>query len=94
MNISRWPKTDTRWYLGVRCSKCRVPILFALDHSEGLGERQPPPADKLVLTCPLEKCGHRADYTSAAVARFQKKAEEKPAKPAKPEPPKHRKTRS
>src|SRR5262249_53114748 len=32
MNIPRWPKVaDMRWYLGVRCQKCHVPILFALD---------------------------------------------------------------
>lgn len=60
------------WYLGVRCQKCHVPILFALDRSEGAGDGPPPPAGKLVLTCPLDKCRHQADYTAAAVSRFQK----------------------
>lgn len=72
MNISRWSSIDLRWYLAVRCEKCQVPILFALDRSEGAEERQPPPAGKLVLTCTLDKCKHKADYTTAAVLRFQK----------------------
>jgi hypothetical protein len=61
-----------RWYLGVRCQKCRLPILFALDRSEGAKEGQPMSAGKLVLTCPLDECRHQADYTAADVARFQK----------------------
>jgi hypothetical protein len=69
--ISQWPKADTRWYLGVRCKKCRAPILFALDHSDGSGDG-PPTAGKLVLTCALEKCRHQADYTTSAVSRFRK----------------------
>jgi hypothetical protein len=77
LNISRWPKADLRWYLGVRCQKCHLPILFALDHSEGEGKRQPLSAGKLVLTCPLDSCRHQADYTGAAVSRFQKQ----PGKP-------------
>lgn len=77
MNISRWPKADMRWYLGVRCQKCRLPILFALDHSDGAGKRQSLSAGKLVLTCPLDNCRHQADYTGAAVSRFQKQ----PGKP-------------
>jgi len=72
VNISRWARTDVRWYLGVRCQKCEVPILFALDHSEGAEEGRPQPAEKLVLTCTLDQCRHRADYTRAAVMRFQK----------------------
>ena len=36
VHISRWPKAD-HWYLGVRCRKCRMPILFALDRREGEG---------------------------------------------------------
>ena len=72
MRISQWSKADTRWYLGVRCHKCHVPILFALDHSEG--EAKPARAGKLVLTCPLAECRHRDDYSSAAVSRFQKQA--------------------
>lgn len=72
MNISQWPKAEMRWYLGVRCKKCHVPILFALDRGEALGATQPPDARKLVLTCTLEKCRHQADYTAAAVSRFQK----------------------
>lgn len=71
MNMS-WARADVRWYLGVRCQKCKVPILFALDRSEGSEERQAPPAGKLVLTCTLDKCKHKADYTRAAVLRFQK----------------------
>ena len=73
MRISQWPKVDTKWYLGVRCRKCRTPILFALDHSEGEGN--PSPAGKLVLTCGLAECRHQADYSGAAVARFQKQAD-------------------
>ena len=72
MNISRWPKTDMRWYLGVKCQKCRAPILFALDYSEGSENRQTASAGKLVLTCSLDKCKHKADYSHAAVSRFQK----------------------
>ena len=70
-----------RWYLGVRCRKCRVPILFALDGSEGAGDGPPPSVGKLVLTCTLDKCRHQADYTAAAVARFQKQ----PANPGETE---------
>ena len=72
MNILQWPKTDLRWYLGVRCRKCRVPILFALDRTEGTGEGQPVSPGKLVLTCTLDECKYRADYTAAPVFRFQK----------------------
>jgi hypothetical protein len=72
LNISRWPKADTNWYLGVLCQKCRLPILFALDRSEGVGKRQSLWAGKLVLTCPLDNCRHQADYTGATVSRFQK----------------------
>ncbi|PYS40479.1 MAG: hypothetical protein DMG14_10465 [Acidobacteria bacterium] len=70
MRISQWSKVDTKWYLGVRCQKCGTPILFALDHSEGTG--QPARAGKLVLTCSLAECRHQADYSTAAVSRFQK----------------------
>ncbi|PYS36941.1 MAG: hypothetical protein DMG14_22945 [Acidobacteria bacterium] len=70
MRISQWPKVNTKWYLGVQCLKCRTPILFALDHGEGIG--QPPRTGRLVLTCPLADCGHQADYSTAAVSRFQK----------------------
>jgi hypothetical protein len=72
VNISRWPKADLNWYLGVRCRKCRMPILFARDRSEGEGDVPPPLAGKLVLTCPLDTCRHQADYTASAIARFQK----------------------
>jgi hypothetical protein len=61
-----------RWYLGVRCQKCHLPILFALDRSEGVGKSHPLSAGKLVLTCPLDNCRHQADYTGAAISRFQK----------------------
>jgi hypothetical protein len=70
MHISRWPKIDGRWYLGVLCHKCEAPILFALDHSAG--EAQPAAAGKLLLTCSAVDCGHRADYSKAKVSRFQK----------------------
>lgn len=73
MNISQWPKSDTRWYLGVLCQKCKTPILFGLDRSEG--EFNHAPASKLLLTCSKEKCGHKADYSKAKVARFQKSPE-------------------
>jgi len=49
-----------------------MPILFALDSSEGTKEGQPASAGKLVLTCPVDECRHQADYTAAAVSRFQK----------------------
>jgi len=70
VHISKWPKADTNWYLGVRCTKCRSPILFALDRSEG-GQEFARPA-KLVLTCSQDVCRHQADYSMAKVARFQK----------------------
>jgi hypothetical protein len=73
VNILQWPKTDLRWYLGVHCQKCKVPILFALDRTEGTGEGQPMSPGKLVLTCTREKCKHQADYSTAAVSRFQKR---------------------
>jgi hypothetical protein len=70
MNRLHSPKTETRWYLAVRCEKCESPIMFALDHTEG--GRDNPPAAKLVLTCAGDTCRHRADYTAAAILRFQK----------------------
>jgi len=69
MRISSWSKVDTRWFLGVRCRKCKTPILFGLDHS---GEAHPVPTGKLFLTCAHEECRHRADYTTAKISRFQK----------------------
>jgi len=75
VRISRWARVDTRWYLAVRCVKCRLPIMFSVDHSEGVPERQLPPPGKLVLTCTVSACGHKADYTSADVMRFQKQPE-------------------
>jgi len=71
VNVSSWPKADKQWYLGVRCRQCKVPILFAVDRSDGTGI-QVHSAGKLVLTCSLETCKHRADYTTATVSRFQK----------------------
>ena len=71
LNISRWPKADMRWYLGVRCQHCHTPILFALDHTDGAKEGLHLSSGKLVLTCPLDECRHQADYTAAAVSRFQ-----------------------
>ncbi|PYR96741.1 MAG: hypothetical protein DMG12_25635 [Acidobacteria bacterium] len=74
MHISQWSKSvDTRWYLGVLCQKCKEPILFALDRSEG--EAPFVPAAKLVLTCSQTECRHRADYSTAKVSRFQKKGQ-------------------
>ena len=75
MNMSHWSRTDTRWYLAVLCEKCQLPILFGLDRSDG-SEEVVPPAAKLVLTCSLAKCRHKADYTAAAVFRFQKQPAE------------------
>jgi hypothetical protein len=72
MNVSFRSRIDLRWYLAVRCEKCQVPILFALDRAEGAEERQPPLTEKLVLTCSLESCKHKGNYTTAAVLRFQK----------------------
>jgi hypothetical protein len=82
VNVSSWPKADKQWYLGVRCRRCRVPILFAVDRSGGIGKAEAPSAGRLVLTCTLETCRHRADYTTAAVARFQKE----PVKPNETKP--------
>jgi len=73
MRLSGWPKSDARWYLGVRCRKCATPILFALDHSDT--ETQATPAGKLFLTCSSRECRHQADYTKAAISRFQKTQE-------------------
>jgi hypothetical protein len=70
MNI-QWSRTDQRWYLGVRCRKCRSPILFAVDHSGG-GQSEQALAGMLVLTCTVEGCKHKADYTDAVVLRLQK----------------------
>jgi hypothetical protein len=67
-----WPRPDERWYLGVSCRKCRSPILFAVDYSEGVQDRRAPPPDILVLTCNANACRHKADYTGAAVSRLQK----------------------
>ena len=74
MNVAYKSKIDLRWYLAVRCEKCKVPILFALDRGDGEENRPPPSAEKLVLTCTLEACKHKADYTTAAILRFQKPA--------------------
>jgi hypothetical protein len=80
VNVSWHKSADKQWYLGVRCQRCRLPILFAVDRSEGIGKAQPPSPGKLVLTCTLDTCRHRADYTTAAVSRFQKD----PVKPSDP----------
>jgi hypothetical protein len=74
MNVFHRFKNDKRWYLAVRCEKCQLPILFALDRGEGEESRPLPLAAKLVLTCTLDKCRHRADYTTSAILRFQKAA--------------------
>ena len=72
MNVSSWPKADKQWYLGVRCRRCHLPILFAVDRSGGSGKANASFAGRLVLTCTMETCRYRADYTNAAVSRFQK----------------------
>ena len=71
MNI-RWSRPEQRWYLGVRCRRCHSPILFAVDHNEGTEANEPPSAGMLVLTCTIDDCKHRADYTNAVVLRLQK----------------------
>src|SRR5262245_52345400 len=83
MRISQWPKSaDTHAYLGVRCQKCRTPILFALDRTSGEGRPEPPA--KLFLTCPKESCRHQADYSGATVSRFKRQAEAAAAETKKP----------
>jgi len=72
MNVYHRPKVDSRWYLAVRCEKCQLPILYAVDNGEGSVDRPPPVSAKLVLTCTMDNCKHRSDYTAAAVFRFQK----------------------
>jgi len=69
MNLS-WTKPDERWYLGVHCRKCKAPILFALDRDDAAV--QGASASKLVLSCTVDTCKHKAEYTGAAVSRFQK----------------------
>ena len=71
MNI-QWSRTEERWYLGVRCRRCHSPILFAVDHSDGSQGTQSAPAGTLVLTCTIDDCRHKADYTGAVVLRLQK----------------------
>lgn len=71
MQFSRSSKSpDKRWYLGVICAKCRTPILFGLDRTEGKGPFEPPAM--LFLTCSETECGHRADYSGAKVSAHQK----------------------
>lgn len=70
MRIPQWGKVDARWYLGVHCTNCEAPILFALDHSDGTASMAQ--AGRLLLTCSRVECGHVADYTRAQVSRFQK----------------------
>jgi hypothetical protein len=69
---TQWFRTDQRWYLGVNCRRCDSPILFAVDYSENGQNAQTPPAGKLVLTCTIGDCKHKADYTGAVVLRLQK----------------------
>jgi hypothetical protein len=72
MNISRRLKIDLRWYLTVACEKCQLPIQFAVDRGEGVEGTFLPSHQKLVLTCLLDTCKHRADYTGASIERRQK----------------------
>jgi hypothetical protein len=70
MRFSRASKSvESKWFLGVRCRKCSSPILFAQDRSEGEGALAP--LAKLVLTCSQAGCGAKADYSGAAISRFQ-----------------------
>jgi hypothetical protein len=74
MHISQSSKSaDTRWYLGVHCRKCKTPILFGLDRSEGQVQSVAP--RKLLLTCGQPECRHQADYSESRVDRFQRPAE-------------------
>src|SRR5262245_36962143 len=60
----QWDRPEQRWYLGVHCRRCQAPILFAVDYSDGGTQAtQPPPAGMLVLTCTIDGCKHKADYT-------------------------------
>ena len=71
MRLSAHPRAvDKRWYLGVFCRRCKARILYARDFTDGQSEL--PPASKLVLTCTEPNCGHKADYSSAKIVRFQK----------------------
>ncbi len=71
MHLSGHPRSlAKRWYLGVFCRRCKARILFARDFTDGQSEVIP--AAKLVLTCGQPNCGHRADYSNAKIARFQK----------------------
>jgi hypothetical protein len=65
-------RPGNKWYLGVRCRKCRTPILFALDHNHGDTSAQIPRARTLVLTCPSDECRHKSDYTGDLIVRLQK----------------------
>ena len=71
MQLSGPPRSlDKRWYLGVLCRRCKAPILFARDFTEG--QNEPVRSAKLVLTCGEPDCGHKADYSKAKISRFQK----------------------
>src|SRR4029453_1301712 len=72
-----WSKVDVRWYLGVRCQKCKFPIIFGLDHSSAAESTPRQTAQKLFLTCTAQECGFRADYTGASILRLQKSADNK-----------------
>jgi hypothetical protein len=79
MQFSRGPKAvDTKWYLGVLCLKCKSPILFALDRSEGEGKLAAP--GKLFLTCSQTECRAQADYSGARISRYQSQAKGDAAK--------------
>ena len=78
--FSRWHHPEPRWYLGVCCNRCQSPILFALDHTDEAEDRPQPTTAKLVLTCTREGCGHKADYTAAAVLRLLRLPVETPGR--------------
>jgi hypothetical protein len=85
MHLSGHPRSlEKRWYLGVLCRKCKAPILFARDFSDGKSDRQW--AGKLVLTCAAPECRSSADYSDAKISRFQKSSDS--SKPTRP--PRHR----
>jgi hypothetical protein len=76
VNAFRTYGPRTLRYFAVRCAKCQTPIPFALDRSDEGGERPVQSTAKLILTC-SDACGHKADYTAAAVFRVD-------ARPSKP----------
>jgi len=71
LNNPQLSRTGPRPYLAVLCEKCQLPILFALDRSDESTDFQLHGAGRLVLTCTVANCRHRADYTMTAVFRLK-----------------------